>query len=153
MNESQLKEGLLKAFESEGHRLVFWYDPEADFQDEVTGLALPDVQVMNMQSESALATKLKLELEDTTGKYLLYFPYAEPDEDRDWLLDIKLYSRCFYADRISIIFNDLELQQQGLRVGSTPPSTAAAVPVVAGGSPPPAAAVENLRLGGYPPPG
>ncbi|MDC0362813.1 BREX-1 system phosphatase PglZ type A [Halioglobus sp.] len=115
MNESQLKEGLLKAFESEGHRLVFWYDPEADFQDEVTGLALPDVQVMNMQSESALATKLKLELEDTTGKYLLYFPYAEPDEDKDWLLDIKLYSRCFYADRISIIFNDLGLQQQGLR--------------------------------------
>ncbi|RLA52211.1 MAG: BREX-1 system phosphatase PglZ type A [Gammaproteobacteria bacterium] len=115
MNESQLKEGLLKAFESEGHRLVFWYDPEADFQEEVTGLALPDVQVMNMQSESALATKLKLELEDTTGKYLLYFPYAEPDEDKDWLLDIKLYSRCFYADRISIIFNDLGLQQQGLR--------------------------------------
>lgn len=115
MNESQLKEGLLKAFEGEGHRLVFWYDPEADFQDEVTGLVLPDVQVMNMQSESALATKLKLELEDTTGKYLLYFPYAEPDEDKDWLLDIKLYSRCFYADRISIIFNDLGLQQQGLR--------------------------------------
>jgi uncharacterized protein (TIGR02687 family) len=115
MNESQLKEGLLKAFENESHRLVFWYDPEADFQDEVAGLSLPDVQVMNMQSESALATKLKLELEDTTGKYLLYFPYAEPDEDKDWLLDIKLYSRCFYADRISIIFNDLGLQQQGLR--------------------------------------
>ena len=115
MNESQLKEGLLKAFESEGHRLVFWYDPEADFQDEVAGLALPDVQVINMQSESALATKLKLELEDTTGKYLLYFPCAEPDEDKDWLLDIKLYSRCFYADRISIIFNELGLQQQGLR--------------------------------------
>lgn len=115
MNESQLKEGLLKAFESEGHRLVFWYDQEADFQNEVTGLSLPDVQVINMQSESALATKLKLELEDTSGKYLLYFPSAEPDEDKDWLLDIKLYSRCFYADRISIIFNDLGLQQQALR--------------------------------------
>jgi hypothetical protein len=31
------------------------------------------------------------------------------------LLDIKRYSRCFYADRMSIIFNELGLQQQSVR--------------------------------------
>lgn len=115
MNTEQLRDGLLKAFVDEGQRLVFWYDPTGDFKDEVDTLALPGVQVIHMENESALETKIKLEREDPTGKYLMYFPSAEPDEHHDWLLDIKLYSRCFYADRISIIFNDLGLQQQALR--------------------------------------
>ena len=68
-----------------------------------------------MANESALGIKLKLELEDREGKYLLYFPSHEPAADKDWLLDIKLYSRCFYADRFSLIFNELGLQQQSLR--------------------------------------
>ena len=114
MNIDQLTQGLLQAFEQEQHRIVFWYDPSGDFKDELDGLNLPDINIHNMQGESALAIKLKLELEDTQGKYLLYFPSAEPDINQDWLLDIKLYSRCFYADRISIIFNDLGLQQRAM---------------------------------------
>ena len=115
MNLGQLREGLVQAFYKENHRLVFWYDPEQSFVDELSSLCLVDVQILNMANESALGTKLKLELEDTEGKYLLYFPSAEPDVEKDWLLDIKLYSRCFYADRFSIIFNELGLHQQSLR--------------------------------------
>lgn len=115
MNTEQLQDGLLKAFDDEGHRLVFWYDPTGDFREDVDNLALSGVQVLHMDAESALAVKIKLEREDQAGKYLLYFPSEEPAEASDWLLDIKLYSRCFYADRVSIIFNDLGLTQQGLR--------------------------------------
>lgn len=115
MNEDQLKEGLLNAFDKERQRLVFWYDPAGDFQEEIATLVLPEVQILNMQDESVFATKLKLEMEDTFSNYLLYFPHAEPEDDKDWLLDIKLYSRCFYADRTSIIFNELGLQQQAMR--------------------------------------
>src|SRR5690606_17131764 len=109
MNLNQLREGLEQAFYKENHRLVFWYDPEQSFVDELPSLSLVDVQILTMANESALGTKLKLELEDKAGKYLLYLPFAEPDVERDWLLDIKLYSRCFYADRFSIIFNELGL--------------------------------------------
>ncbi|MCK4708727.1 MAG: BREX-1 system phosphatase PglZ type A, partial [Gammaproteobacteria bacterium] len=77
--------------------------------------SLSDINIINMKSESTLGIKLKLELEDTKGKYLLYFPCNEPEPEKDWLLDIKLYSRCFYADRFSIIFNELGLHQQSLR--------------------------------------
>ncbi len=120
MNLNQLREGLDQAFYKENHRLVFWYDPEQSFLDELPSLfegkeSLVDVQILNMANESALGTKLKLELEDKAGKYLLYFPFAEPDVEKDWLLDIKLYSRCFYADRFSIIFNELGLHRQSLR--------------------------------------
>ena len=115
MDSKQLTQGLHQAFFSENHRLVFWYDPEQSFGDELASLDLPDVQVMDMSTESSLAVKLKLELEEQSGKYLLYFPHAEPEPEDDWLLDMKLYSRAFHADRISIIFNELGLQQQSLR--------------------------------------
>ncbi|MBN3791438.1 BREX-1 system phosphatase PglZ type A [Burkholderia sp. Ac-20353] len=115
MDTQQLTQGLRQAFFAENHRIVFWYDPEQSFADELSQLDIPDVQLLNMQSESTFGLKLKLELEDTQGKYLLYFPCAEPEANDDWLLDIKLYSRSFYADKVSLIFNDLNLQQQSLR--------------------------------------
>lgn len=115
MNLSQLQQGLEQAFYTENHRIVFWYDAEQSFSEEVEALKLSDVQILNMAEESSLAIKLKLELQDQQSKYLLYFPSAEPETEKDWLLDIKLYSRSFYADRFSIIFNELGLQQQSLR--------------------------------------
>ncbi|EPJ48527.1 MAG: hypothetical protein OFPII_05850 [Osedax symbiont Rs1] len=115
MNLTQLSLGLAQAFFTENHRIVFWYDPQGDFKADLTSLDLDNVNIVDMATESALGIKLKLELEDTQGKYLLYFPSPEPAPEKDWLLDIKLYSRSFYADRFSIIFNDLGLQQQSLR--------------------------------------
>ena len=115
MNIDQLKQGLEQAFFQENHRIVFWFDPERDFEGELAAMSLSDINIINMKSESALGIKLKLELEDTVGKYLLYFPCNEPEPEKDWLLDIKLYSRCFYADRFSIIFNELGLHQHSLR--------------------------------------
>lgn len=115
MDSKQLTQGLQQAFFKEDHRIVFWYDPECAFAETLGDIQLPDVQVLDMQHASTFETKLKLELEDTQSKFLLYFPQAEPETQDDWLLDIKLYSRCFYADRMSLIFNELGLQQQSLR--------------------------------------
>lgn len=115
MKLDQIHQGLEQAFYKEKSRIVFWYDPEQSFTEEVKTLSLTDVNILNMANESVLGIKLKLELEDKTGKYLLYFPSAEPELEKDWLLDIKLYSRSFYADRFSIIFNELGLKQLSLR--------------------------------------
>ncbi len=115
MDTQQLTQGLKRAFFVEGHRIVFWYDAEQSFADELNQLDLPGVNILNMHGQSTFGLKLKLECEDKEGKYLLYFPIAEPEANDDWLLDIKLYSRSFYADRMSLIFNDFGLQQQSLR--------------------------------------
>src|SRR5690554_1210720 len=115
MDVKQLTHGLKQAFFKEDHRIVFWYDQEQSFVDELAHLDLPEVNIINMQGQSTFSLKMKLELEDSAGRYLLYFPCSEPEAVDDWLLDIKLYSRCFYADRISLIFNELGLQQQSLR--------------------------------------
>ena len=115
MKIDQLNEGLDRAFFVEGHRIVFWYDPEQEFGGDLDDLMLADVTILNMQSESELAVKILLEHENTTGKFLLYFPWAEPAVAKDWLLDIKLYSRSFFADRFSILFNELGLQRHAMR--------------------------------------
>ena len=88
MNINQLKQGLEQAFYTERHRIVFWYDLEQSFSEEVKSFKLHDVQILNMAEESSVAIKLKLELQDKQGKYLLYFPSAEPETEKDWLLDI-----------------------------------------------------------------
>lgn len=115
MDNQQLTQGLKQAFETEGHRLVFWYDTEQSFTETLPALDLPGVTLLNMAQEPSLGVKLRLELEDTEGKYLLYFPYPEPPPQEDWLLDIKLYSRRFYADRVSMLFNELGLKRFALR--------------------------------------
>src|SRR5690554_1673613 len=115
MNTKQLMQGLEQAFVAENHRIVLWYDQEQAFVDTVNKLKLPDVQLINMAEAAALQVKFQLELEDTSGKYLLYFPQPEPELEDDWFLDIKLYSRVFHADRISMIFNELGLQRPSLR--------------------------------------
>lgn len=115
MNLTQLTQGLDKTFNKEGHRIVFWYDPDLSFEGDLDEIALADVNVVNMRYQSVFGMKLKLERKDPTGRYLLYFPSSEPDVSKDWLLDIKLYSRCFYADRISLLFNDLGLVNQAMR--------------------------------------
>ena len=54
-------------------------------------------------------------MDDPSSRYLLYSPFPEPDLEKDWLLDIRLYSRTFYADRASIVLSDLELTNQAMR--------------------------------------
>ena len=61
MNLSQLQQGLEQAFYSEQHRIVFWYDAEHSFTEEIKALELNDVHILNMAEESSLAIKLKLE--------------------------------------------------------------------------------------------
>lgn len=83
MNITQLTDGLKQAFFKEDHRIVFWFDPSRDFENELGNLNIADITILNMEGESQLGTKLKLEIEDTVGKYLLYFPTEEPNVEDD----------------------------------------------------------------------
>jgi hypothetical protein len=60
MNLSQITQGLEQAFYTENHRIVFWYDAEQSFSEEVKALKLKDVQILNMAEESSLDIKLIL---------------------------------------------------------------------------------------------
>ena len=115
MPKHQLTDTLHKIFQGENQRIVFWYDADREFNDGLSDLILDGVKVLRLDEIGSLEVKVLLELQDTTSKYLIYAPFAEPQISDDWLLDVRLYSRTFHADQASIVLNELGLASQSLR--------------------------------------
>ena len=115
MDKHQIDTVLNRLFHEQGKRIVFWNDPQREFEDTLAALTVPNIKVVRLDQEGALTVKMRVEREDPTGRYLIYAPTPEPDYDDDWLLDIRLYSHTFRADRASIILDELGLANQGLR--------------------------------------
>jgi uncharacterized protein (TIGR02687 family) len=115
MDIKRIETALMDQFLTEGQRLVFWHDPEREFEDSLATLNLEAVTLLRLDEHPALAVKVRLEQEDPTGRYLLYAPAEPPEPELDWLLDIRLYSASFRADRASMLLAELGLTQQALR--------------------------------------
>jgi uncharacterized protein (TIGR02687 family) len=115
MDKTQIDTALNRLFHEQGKRIVFWNDPQREFEDALAALAVPDINVVRLAQEGALALKIRVEREDPTGRYLIYSSTPEPEYEDDWLLDIRLYSHTFRADRASIILDQLGLANQALR--------------------------------------
>lgn len=116
MDTKQVNEALEKLFQQE--RIIFWNDPEKEFVGYFTGSLFSPVQGVNiirLDQVGMLQAKLQIERNDPQSKFLVYSPAEEPSYEEDWLLDIRLYSRSFRADRVSIVLDELGLQSQHLR--------------------------------------
>jgi len=59
--------------------------------------------ILRLDKNRSLKLKIKLEAEDTHGKYILYTPYAEPVSEDDWLLFAFMSSSFISADPIHVI--------------------------------------------------
>ena len=70
---------------------------------------------MRLDQVGGIETKLRIERDEPQSKFLLYAPEEEPEFEDDILLDVRLYSRSFRADRSSIILDELGLARQHLR--------------------------------------
>lgn len=115
-DNTQIETALARLFDEEQQRIVFWNDPEGEFVNTLPFVYLPeDVNVLYLDKIGAFEAKVKMERDDPTGRYLVYSATEEPEYDDDWLLDIRLYSRSFRADRASIILDQLGLVNQHLR--------------------------------------
>lgn len=68
-----------------------------------------DVQILHLTKNNAFRTKLLLEHEDTEGQYLVYAPFEKPPVAKNHLEDTLLYSKEFYADRLSLIAAEIGL--------------------------------------------
>lgn len=105
----------LQAAFAEGHRLVWWQDPEQEFVDYVSELQLEGVQVVQLGQEPALSLKKTLELDAANQTFLLYEPRLPPEPEDDWLLDIRLYAKPFAADKTALLMQALGINQHSLR--------------------------------------
>jgi uncharacterized protein (TIGR02687 family) len=113
MNTSQITEALSKFFEES--RIVFWNDPRGEFLESLESSVPESVAIIRPDELGALAAKIRIEKEEPETKFLVYSPAEEPVPKKDWLLDIRLYSKTFSADAASLYLNELGLAAQSLR--------------------------------------
>lgn len=94
--------------DEEHRKIVFWVDKDNEFTEEVEQLMIDRVKVHSLTDRNQFYTKHLLEEEDPTSSYLIYTNMELGVED-NWLADTVLYSKTFYADRVSLILSDLHI--------------------------------------------
>ena len=115
MNVARLTDSLSRLFVEERHRIVFWDDVGGEFNDVLPQINLDGVTLLRRDELTSLEIKIRLELEDREGRYLVYAPATAPAPEDDWLLDIRLYSRTFEADTASMLLDELGLERRAMR--------------------------------------
>lgn len=113
MNDKQIEDKLQELFSE--HRVVFWNDANREFEEFVIALSMDGIEVLRPDRIGQLKTKVLIEIEKPEQKFIVYTPSQEPSHEDDWLLDIRLYSYQFHADRSSMIVVELGLQHRFLR--------------------------------------
>lgn len=113
MNDEQIKDKLQELFLE--HRVVFWNDGNREFEEFVSALSMDGIEVLRPDRIGQFKTKVLIEMEQPEQKFIVYAPSQEPRHEDDWLLDIRLYSHQFRADRSSMIVEELGLQHHFLR--------------------------------------
>ena len=112
LNFKQITDKLNSEFTGGVRKLIFWYDADGEFADDVDALELPNAKVYHLQKDNMFRTKIFLEREDTTNNYLIYAPFPKPDVREDHLADTLRYSKEFFADRASLLMLDLGIQER-----------------------------------------
>ena len=117
MNPAKISEALNRIYSDKKSktRIVFWNDDGGEFKDTLPELDLEKVSIIHVDETPALEIKIKLELEDLSGKYLLYSTRPQVSPENDWLLSLRLHSKPFYADLASMSLQELGLNEAALR--------------------------------------
>ncbi|MDE7363030.1 MAG: BREX-1 system phosphatase PglZ type A [Oscillospiraceae bacterium] len=112
LNLQQISDKLNEEFALEGRRLVFWFDENAEFVDDIDKLELQNAKILRLKKDTQLYTKYFLEKEDTETNYLIYAPFAKPEIESFHLADTIHYSKEFFVDRVSLICADLGISDE-----------------------------------------
>ena len=115
MISPRITENLTRIFGTESARVVLWHDAAREFEADLADLTLAGVDLLRLDQVGALEAKIHIESGQGEGRYLIYAPFEEPEPEKDWLLDIRLYGRSFRADTVSILLDELGLANQAMR--------------------------------------
>ncbi|MDU1228906.1 MAG: BREX-1 system phosphatase PglZ type A [Clostridium sp.] len=95
--------------------IVFWYDENEDFVEEIDSFDLENVKVIKLTENNAFYTKYYIEKEDTENNILVYSNMKKPEPNEDWLYDIFCYSEEFSTDRATVIMRELGVTNPALK--------------------------------------
>lgn len=95
--------------------IVFWYDENEDFIEEIDSFDLEDVKVIKLNENNAFYTKYYIEKENILSNILVYSNMKKPEPNEDWLYDIFCYSEEFSTDRATVIMRELGVTNSALK--------------------------------------
>lgn len=112
LNLKQITDKLNAEFVGEARKLIFWYDANAEFLDDIDTIELPNAKVYHLEKDNQFYTKYFLERVDTQTNYLIYSPFPKPALCDNHLADTLRYSKEFFADRASLLAIDLRIDEK-----------------------------------------
>lgn len=90
-------------------RIIFWYDEDREFEDQLEDMELDGVKVVALTGSNTFAVKKLLCEDDTASNYLVYDPRSFTKDDDNWLINVQIYSEEFRADLNSIWMDEMGL--------------------------------------------
>ena len=90
-------------------RIIFWYDEDREFEDQLEDMKLDGVKVVALTGNNTFAVKKLLCEDDTASNYLVYDPRSFMKDDDNWLINVQIYSEEFRADLNSIWMDEMGL--------------------------------------------
>lgn len=110
MDIQEIQDKLNTLLEGSERKIVFWYDDDSSYVDDIDNLQLADgCKVIKLTGNNNFATKLLLEKQDTENSFLVYAPFARPEDKENSLVDIFYYSEHFYSDKLVQLMGDLNI--------------------------------------------
>ncbi|WP_022757459.1 BREX-1 system phosphatase PglZ type A [Butyrivibrio fibrisolvens] len=110
MDLQEIQDKLNILLEGAERKIVFWYDDDAAYAEEINQLELAgDSRVIKLTGSNNFSTKLLLEHQDLTTNYLVYAPFARPEDKENTLVDIFYYSEHFYSDKLIQLMGELNI--------------------------------------------
>ena len=111
LNLDQINRTLTMAFieslkDGEQRKIIFWVDKDKEFVEEIDTLSLDNVKIHKLTEQNQFYSKYLLEEEDPTSHYLVY-TNDEIGVEENWLIDTVYYSKTFYADKLSLLLDDI----------------------------------------------
>ena len=112
LNFKQITDKLNNEFTGDTRRIVFWYDSNAEFEEDIDSLSLVNAEILKLNTNNQFKVKHFLECEDQTTNYLVYAPFEKPSIRENHLADTIRYSKEFFADRTSLLCLDLGIGER-----------------------------------------
>lgn len=101
MEFQEIEDKLNALLTGEHRRVVFWYDDDASYAEEVDSLQLREnCKLWKLTECNHFATKLQIEEREPDVNFLVYAPFARPEDQGNHLADTFYYAEHFYSDRL-----------------------------------------------------
>ena len=113
MEIDEIENRINTIFDESYHRqIVFWYDENQEFVEDIESINLHNAKLHILKENNLIQTKYLVEFEDKQSNYLIYAPFAQPNDNDNYLADLVHYAVPFSADKIEMIAQSLNIPSE-----------------------------------------